>query len=286
MKHIIKINKIKMAYSFKGEKLIEFRTIPNETLEQMWNRLRHEEERLEQLEIENQAKIKPWQRHICTLPMTEDMISECRRITMGIRRAERQRRRNKRSRFTSAKQEKETLEVEEIVSVPAQPLSRTQNPLLDGCRSVEEYEPLNKIDEGSYGIVYRAKEKATSKIYAIKKVKLERDKEGFPITALREIILMKRLNHPNIVKVKEVVFGNSLDKVFVVMDYIEHEIKSLVEQSYELMSAPKAEGVVMNPSYLLTTVEIKCIMKQLLKGVMYMHEKWIMHRDLKTSNLL
>ena len=45
--------------------------------------------------------------------------------------------------------------------------------MLEGCRSIEEFEHLNVIDEGSYGVVYRARDKVTGQIYAIKKVKLE-----------------------------------------------------------------------------------------------------------------
>lgn len=45
--------------------------------------------------------------------------------------------------------------------------------LLEGCRSIEDFEHLNVIDEGTYGVVYRAKDKATGKIYAIKKIKLD-----------------------------------------------------------------------------------------------------------------
>lgn len=172
--------------------------------------------------------------------------------------AERERRGKKRSRFSTAKQNNDELQVEEIVSAPALPASKPHNPFVDGCRSIDEYEPLNKIDEGSYGIVFRAKERATGQIFAIKKVKLVREKEGFPITALREIILMMKIDHPNIVKVKEVVYGNSLDKVYVVMEYVEHEIKTLIEQSNDAMSAPRVEGApALESSYLLSTPEIK-----------------------------
>ncbi len=60
-------------------------------------------------------------------------------------------------------------------------------PLLQGCRSVDEYERLNLIDEGAYGVVFRARDRATGAIYALKKFKGDNLKEGFPITALREI---------------------------------------------------------------------------------------------------
>ena len=87
------------------------------------------------------------------------------------------------------------------------------------------------IDEGSYGVVYRAKDKVTGKIYAIKKVKLETShcEEGFPISALRELSTLIELKHQHIVNVQEVVFGSTLKKVFVVMEYLDHELKSILE---------------------------------------------------------
>lgn len=101
--------------------------------------------------------------------------------------------------------------------------------LLEGCRSVESFEYLNKIDEGAYGVVYRAREKLSNEIVAIKKLKLEKEKEGFPITALRELSTLLSLRHENIINVKEVVYGSSLDKVYVVMEYLDHELKSILE---------------------------------------------------------
>lgn len=103
--------------------------------------------------------------------------------------------------------------------------------LLEGCRSIEEFEHLNVIDEGAYGVVYRARDKASGSVYAIKKVKLEpqHEKEGFPISALRELNTLINLTHKNIIDVKEVVFGSTLKKVFVVMEYCDHELKSILE---------------------------------------------------------
>ena len=88
---------------------------------------------------------------------------------------------------------------------------------------------MNKIDEGAYGVVYRAKDKKTGNIVAIKKLKLEREKEGFPITALRELSTLISLKHLNIINVQEVVYGSSLDKIYVVMEYMDHELKSILE---------------------------------------------------------
>ncbi|TVU15465.1 hypothetical protein EJB05_38986 [Eragrostis curvula] len=142
--------------------------------------------------------------------------------------------------------------------------------MLQGCRSVDEFERLNKINEGTYGVVYRARDKRTGEIVALKKVKMEKEREGFPLTSLREINILLSFHHPSIVDVKEVVVGSSLDSIFMVMEYMEHDLKGVME--------------TMKQPY--TQSEVKCLMLQLLEGVKYLHDNWVLHRDLKTSNLL
>jgi len=58
---------------------------------------------------------------------------------------------------------------------------------------------------------------------------MEKEKEGFPITSLREINTLLKAQHPNIVTVREIVVGSNMDKIFIVMDYVEHDLKSLME---------------------------------------------------------
>ncbi|KAI3467676.1 hypothetical protein Pfo_024339 [Paulownia fortunei] len=140
----------------------------------------------------------------------------------------------------------------------AHPPQRSVN-MLQGCRSVNEFERLNKIDEGTYGVVYRAKDKKTGEIVALKKVKMEKEREGFPLTSLREINILLSFHHPSIVDVKEVVVGSNLDSIFMVMEYMEHDLKGLMET----MKQPFT-----------------------LRGIKYLHDNWVLHRDLKTSNLL
>uniref|UniRef100_A0A8C9VFN1 cyclin-dependent kinase n=1 Tax=Scleropages formosus TaxID=113540 RepID=A0A8C9VFN1_SCLFO len=139
-----------------------------------------------------------------------------------------------------------------------------------GCRSVEEFQCLNRIEEGTYGVVYRAKDKKTDEIVALKRLKMEKEKEGFPITSLREINTILKAQHPNIVTVREIVVGSNMDKIYIVMNYVEHDLKSLMET----MKQPFLPG------------EVKTLMIQLLRGVRHLHDNWILHRDLKTSNLL
>ena len=80
------------------------------------------------------------------------------------------------------------------------------------CRHVDNYDLLNHIEEGSYGIVSRAREIATGEVVALKKLKLERERDGFPITSLREIRTLLTCKHPNVVNLREVVMGDRLDQ--------------------------------------------------------------------------
>jgi hypothetical protein len=108
------------------------------------------------------------------------------------------------------------------------------NPLFHGCRSVEAYQRLNYIDEGTYGLVFRAKDKQTGEEVALKQIKFDArhtSKVGFPITALRETNILLALHHPNIVRVKEMVVGSSVDKIYMVMEFLENDLKACMDMS-------------------------------------------------------
>ncbi|KAI8448486.1 kinase-like domain-containing protein [Phakopsora pachyrhizi] len=129
---------------------------------------------------------------------------------------------------------------------------------------------LNHIEEGSYGVVFRARDKETGEIVALKKIKMDQEKNGFPITSLREIHTLMMARHENIVHVREIVVGDTLTQIFIVMDFIEHDLKTLL--------------ATMRTPFLAS--EIKTILIQLLSATALCHDNWIIHRDLKTSNLL
>ncbi|KAL8692343.1 MAG: hypothetical protein Q9224_003978, partial [Gallowayella concinna] len=149
-------------------------------------------------------------------------------------------------------------------------LLRIPAPEWSPCRHVDNFEKLNHIEEGSYGWVSRAKEVATGEVVALKKLKMENRNDGFPVTGLREIQTLMASKHTNIVKLREVVMGDKLDDVFLVMDFLEHDLKTLQEDMVEPFL----------PS------EIKTLLLQLTSAVEYLHSNWILHRDLKTSNIL
>ncbi|KAL1967052.1 hypothetical protein VTN77DRAFT_3576 [Rasamsonia byssochlamydoides] len=149
-------------------------------------------------------------------------------------------------------------------------LLRFPAPELGPCRHVDNYERLNHIEEGSYGLVSRAKDVVTGEIVALKKLKIENSPDGFPVTGLREIQTLQQARHPNIVNLREVVMGNNMDDVYLVMDFLEHDLKTLLEDMREPFL----------PS------EIKTLLLQILSATEFLHSHWILHRDLKTSNLL
>jgi cell division cycle 2-like protein len=138
------------------------------------------------------------------------------------------------------------------------------------CRHITNFKKINRISEGAYGIVYKGEDLNTGEIVALKRLKLEKETQGFPITSLREIHALLLLDHPHIVNIKEIVIGNRLDDVYIVMEFIEHELKHLLNKM---------------PSKFLQS-EVKTIMLQILSAIDFLHDNWIIHRDLKTSNLL
>ena len=155
--------------------------------------------------------------------------------------------------------------------------ARPQNSF-KGCSRITDYEILGKLGEGTFGEVHRARSKKTGAVVALKKILMHNEKDGFPITALREIKLLKLLSHVNILKLEEMAVehhAKSNDKkkraiMYMVTPYMDHDLSGLLE----------------NPSVTFTEPQIKCYMMQLLEGLAYLHEQRILHRDMKAANLL
>ncbi|ESP01781.1 hypothetical protein LOTGIDRAFT_139146 [Lottia gigantea] len=147
-----------------------------------------------------------------------------------------------------------------------------------GERSVDVFKILEIIGEGTYGQVYKARDTYTDDFVALKKVRLENEKEGFPITAVREIKILRQLNHPNIVNLKEIVtdkqdaqdFKKDKGAFYLVFEYMDHDLMGLLES-----------GLVT-----FREENIASFMKQLLDGLFYCHTMNFLHRDIKCSNIL
>ncbi|XP_064113778.1 cyclin-dependent kinase 9-like isoform X2 [Macrobrachium nipponense] len=144
------------------------------------------------------------------------------------------------------------------------------------CDDVIKYEKLAKIGQGTFGEVFKARDKRTGRVVALKKILMENEKEGFPITALREIRILKLLKHDNVVSLLEISrtkatpHMSSLSTFFLVFEFCEHDLA----------------GLLSNVNVKFNLGEIKKVMQQLLNGLYYIHSNKILHRDLKASNVL
>jgi cell division cycle 2-like protein len=101
----------------------------------------------------------------------------------------------------------------ERAELPPAKLLRFPAPEWKKCRSVEDYEKLNDIEEGAYGWVSRAKDGVTGKVVALKRLKMENAQDGIPVTGLREIQTLMDCDHINIVALREVVVGEDTSKI-------------------------------------------------------------------------
>jgi cyclin-dependent kinase 12/13 len=141
-------------------------------------------------------------------------------------------------------------------------------------RDVTVFQRRQQVGEGTYGSVFVGADKKTGEVVALKRINTEEEENGFPITAIREVKILKALNHPNVVELKEIVTskdsGDIPKNVFMVFEYLEFDLT----------------GIIETPEIKLTQDHVKSWSKQLLSGVHYMHVNKIIHRDLKSSNLL
>ncbi|XP_051172798.1 cyclin-dependent kinase 1 [Leptopilina boulardi] len=135
---------------------------------------------------------------------------------------------------------------------------------------MENFVKIEKIGEGTYGVVYKGKHKKTGEIVAMKKIRLESDDEGIPSTAIREISLLKELKHPNIVSLLDVLMEES--KLYLIFEYLTMDLKKYMDTL--------GSGKLMNPSV------VKCYLYQITKAILFCHQRRVLHRDLKPQNLL
>lgn len=133
---------------------------------------------------------------------------------------------------------------------------------------MERYQKLEKIGEGTYGVVYKAKDRITGMIVALKRIRLEAEDEGIPSTAIREISLLKELRHPNIVRLYDVVHTER--KLTLVFEYLDQDLKKYLDV---------CDGG-------LDSAICKSFLFQLVTGVAFCHHHRVLHRDLKPQNLL
>jgi len=130
---------------------------------------------------------------------------------------------------------------------------------------------IEKLGKGTYGSVYKAHKRDTNEIFAIKKIKLDVDTEGIPSTALREISILKAINHPNIVRIQDLTLSEK--KIELCLEYCPLDLRKYMDQN-------------KNNPRVYTTNTIKTIMYQIIRATDHLHSRKILHRDLKPQNIL
>lgn len=133
---------------------------------------------------------------------------------------------------------------------------------------MEDYEKLEKIGEGTYGVVYKARNKKTGKLAALKKIRLESEEEGVPSTAVREISLLRELRHPNIVDLEDILHQEN--RIYLVFEFMAMDLKKYMDT---------VQGS-------LRPMIVKSYTYQILQGIEFCHARRVLHRDLKPQNLL
>lgn len=139
-----------------------------------------------------------------------------------------------------------------------------------GSDSVYYRKPGNEsvVGSGTYGKVFKAIHVYTKSLVALKKIRMEGEKDGFPVTAVREIKLLQSLKHENIVSLQEVMVEKN--DCFMVFEYLSHDLT----------------GLLNHPTFKLEHSHKKHLAKQLFEGLDYLHRRGVLHRDIKAANIL
>ncbi|CDY60604.1 BnaCnng36580D [Brassica napus] len=137
-------------------------------------------------------------------------------------------------------------------------------------RRASTFEKLEKIGQGTYSSVYKARDLINNKIVALKRVRFDlSDLESVKFMA-REIIVMRRLDHPNVLKLEGLITASVSSSLYLVFEYMDHDLV----------------GLASIPGIKFSEPQVKCYMKQLLSGLHHCHSRGVLHRDIKGSNLL
>ncbi|CAG8001288.1 unnamed protein product [Penicillium olsonii] len=138
------------------------------------------------------------------------------------------------------------------------------------AESVYYRKPGNEsvIGAGTYGKVFKGIHVYTQRKVALKKIRMEGEKDGFPITAVREIKLLQHLRNHNVVSLLEVMVEKN--ECFMVFEYLSHDLT----------------GLINHPTFSLSLAHKKDLSKQMFEGLNYLHHRGVLHRDIKAANIL
>ncbi|UZP43958.1 hypothetical protein NXS19_011770 [Fusarium pseudograminearum] len=124
------------------------------------------------------------------------------------------------------------------------------------------------VGSGTYGKVFKGLNVYTKGMVALKKIRMEGERDGFPVTAVREIKLLQSLRHVNIVNLQEVMVEKN--DCFMVFEYLSHDLT----------------GLLNHPTFKLEAAQKKDLAKQMFEGLDYLHTRGVLHRDIKAANIL
>lgn len=144
-----------------------------------------------------------------------------------------------------------------LASIPSSPISSTSR-----------YEKIRKVGEGTYAVVYEARDRESGQIVAIKRIKMSSQGYGLDISAIRELAFLRELHHPNVVDLRDV--------------FIDEGCLCLVLGFYEV----DLEMIIKDRTLILTPGDVKSWMMMLLRGLEHCHQRNVLHRDIKPNNLL
>ncbi|KAK7401955.1 hypothetical protein VNO78_13851 [Psophocarpus tetragonolobus] len=164
------------------------------------------------------------------------------------------------------------LEGEQVVAGWPTWLSSVAGEAIQGWipRKADTFERFHKIGQGTYSTVYKARDLTHQKIVALKRVRFDNlDVESVKFMA-REILVLRRLDHPNIIKLEGLITSQTSRSMYLVFEYMEHDLT----------------GLASSPTIKFSEPQVKCYMQQLLSGLDHCHSRGVLHRDIKGSNLL
>lgn len=144
------------------------------------------------------------------------------------------------------------------------------DPELAKSTSVYFRKPGNEsvVGSGTYGKVFKGTHVYTKNLVALKRIRMEGERDGFPVTAMREVKLLQSLKHANIVELHEVMIEKN--ECYMVFEYLSHDLT----------------GLLNHPTYKLDAAQKKHLAMQIFEGLDYLHKRGVLHRDIKAANIL